>query len=64
MVSITTSIGIYEDHYATVLKWYTLAFGKEGKHPSKKDEETFNLFTVIHTDLKRDNLEEKEANDD
>jgi len=62
MVSITTSIGIYEDNYAAVLRWYNLAF--KGKHPSKKDEETFNLFTVIYTDIVRENKEEKDANED
>ena len=62
MVSITTSIGIYEEHYATILKWNGLAF--KGKEPSKKDQETFNIFNVIYTDIVRENKEEKAANDE
>ena len=59
MVSISNSVGIYEDHLDAALKWYNLAF--QGKHsPNKKDVETYNLLTVIYTDLKRENKEEKE----
>jgi hypothetical protein len=59
MVSIANSVGIYEDHLAAVLRWYNIAF--KGKHsPNVKDEETFNLLSVIHTDLVRENREEIE----
>jgi hypothetical protein len=37
---IDHDIGIYEEHYASVLRWYNLAF--KDKHPSKEDEKTFN----------------------
>ena len=34
---IDHDIGIYSEHYAMVLKWYSLAF--KDKHPSKEDED-------------------------
>jgi len=33
---IDHDIGIYSEHYAMVLKWYSLAF--KDKHPSRDDE--------------------------
>ena len=56
MVRIDHDIGIYEEHYASVLRWYNLAF--KGKHPSKADEKTYNLFCVLYDDIVRENKEE------
>ena len=53
---IDHDIGIYEEHYASVLRWYNLAFND--KHPRKEDEKTFNLFRVIYDDIIRENIEE------
>ena len=53
---IDHDVGIYEEHYAMIIKWYNLAF--KGKHPSKADEKTFNLFRVIYDDIVRENQEE------
>ena len=63
MVSISNSVGIYVDHLETVLKWYGLAFSEKHK-PTTKDKDTFNLMTVIHKDLVRENKEEADYNDD
>ena len=52
---IDHDIGIYSEHYAMVIKWYNLAF--KGKHPSKEDEKTFNLFRVIYEDILREDKE-------
>jgi hypothetical protein len=61
MVRIDHDVGIYEEHYARIIQWYNLAF--KGKHPSKEDKKTFNLFNVIYEDVVRENKEEKEANE-
>ena len=53
---IDHDVGIYEEHYASILRWYSLAF--KDKHPSKEDEKTFNLFRVIYDDIVRENLED------
>ena len=53
---IDHDVGIYEEHYASILRWYSLAF--KDKHPSKEDEKTFNLFRVIYDDIVRENQEE------
>ena len=53
---IDHDVGIYEEHYASILRWYSLAF--KDKHPSKEDEKTFNLFRVIYDDIVRENKEE------
>jgi hypothetical protein len=52
---IDHDVGIYPEHYAMVLKWYSLAF--KDKHPSKADEECYNLFRVIHNDVLREDKE-------
>ncbi len=52
------TIGVYTEHYAMILKWYSLAF--KDKHPSKKDEEAYNLFKVIYEDNLRDDEETKD----
>jgi len=59
---IDHDIGIYPEHYGWILKIYSMAF--KDKHPSKQDEEYFNLFRVIHTDILREDKEEKEYNDE
>ena len=56
MVRIDHDVGIYEERYASVLRWYNLAF--KGKHPSKADEKTYNLFCVLYDDIVRENKEE------
>jgi hypothetical protein len=61
MVRIDHDVGIYEEHYASILKWYNLAF--KDKHPSKADEKTFNLFRVIYYDIVRENKEEYDTDD-
>ena len=61
MVRIDHDVGIYEEHYASILKWYNLAF--KDKHPSKADEKTFNLFRVLYYDIVRENKEEYDTND-
>ena len=53
---IDHDVGIHEEHYAMILKWYNLAF--KDRHPSKEDEKTFNLFRVIYDDIVRENLED------
>ena len=62
MVRIEFSVGVYEDHLASIIRWYTLA--NKDKHPTKEDERTFNLFRVLYEDLARDNKEEIEYNRD
>jgi hypothetical protein len=52
---IDHDIGIYSEHYAMVLKWYSLAF--KDKHPSRDDEKTYNLFRVIYEDILREDKE-------
>ena len=59
---IDHDVGIYEEHYAMILKWYNLAF--KDKHPSKEDEKTFNLFRVIYDDIVRENQEEYDEDED
>jgi hypothetical protein len=59
---IDHDVGIYEEHYASILRWYSLAF--KDKHPSKEDEKTFNLFRVIYDDIVRENQEEYDENED
>jgi len=62
MVRIDHDVGIYEEHYASILRWYNLAF--KDKHPSKEDEKTFNLFRVIYDDIVRENQEEYDDDDE
>ena len=59
---IDHDVGIYEEHYAMILKWYNLAF--KDRHPSKEDEKTFNLFRVIYDDIVREHLEDYYDDDD
>jgi hypothetical protein len=59
---IDHDVGIYEEHYASILRWYSLAF--KDKHPSKEDEKTFNLFRVIYDDIVRENQEEYDEDED
>ena len=59
---IDHDVGIYEEHYASILRWYSLAF--KDKHPSKEDEKTFNLFRVIYDDIVRENQEEYDDDED
>jgi len=59
---IDHDIGIYTDHYAKILKWYSLAF--KDKHPSKDDEECYNLFNTIYKDMIREEKEEQDAQRD
>ena len=58
MVSISLEISVREDDFANVLRWYSLAF--KDKHPTKQDEECYNLFRILHKDLQKDNKEEKD----
>ena len=62
MVRIEFSVGVYEDHLASIIRWYTLAH--KDKHPTKEYERTFNIFRVLYEDLARDNKEEIEYNRD
>jgi len=59
MVSIECTVGIREEELATILKWYSLLF--KTIHPSKPDEDCYNLIRVIYTDLKKCNKEESEG---
>ena len=52
---IDHDIGIYSEHSAMDLKWYSLAF--KDKHPSRDDEKTYNLFRVIYEDILREDKE-------
>ena len=61
MVRIDHDIGIYEEHYERILKWYNLAF--KDKHPSKEDEKAFMLFSVLYNDIVRENKEEYDERD-
>ena len=62
MVRIDFSVGIYQEHLASILRWYSFAY--KDKHPSKEDEKTFNLFRVLYEDLVRENKEENDDNRD
>lgn len=55
---IDHDIGLYPEHYAAVLRWYSLAF--KDKHPTKSDEKIYHLFNVVYDDICREALEEKQ----
>ena len=50
-------VGIYPEHFNRILKWYNLAF--KDKHPTREDEEVFNLISLLFNDLKRQAEEDK-----
>ena len=58
MVRVEFEVGVYNEHFEQALKWYSYCFGKEN-HPSKKDEETFKLFSIIVGDMRRQDKEEE-----
>lgn len=60
MVSISLEVSVREEDFARILRWYSLAF--KDKHPSKDDEQCYNLFNLLHADIKRENEEEKDDN--
>jgi hypothetical protein len=62
IMRIDHNIGVYPEHYASVLRWYNLAF--KGIHPSKEDEKTYQLFNIIYEDIIRESYEEYESHEE
>ena len=53
------TVGLYNDHFETILKWYGLAF--KDKKPNKTDEYVYKLITIILEDIIRDDKENEES---
>ena len=61
MVSIELGISINKDFFAWILKLYSLAY--KDKHPSRPDEEYWELVKVLFRDLQYEDKEEQRDNE-
>lgn len=61
MVSLALEVNVRKDYFAWILKLYSLAY--KDKHPTKTDEEFYELTKVVFRDLVYEDKEERELLD-